>query len=283
MKTSIAALGIAASFVALRASAGAGRLDPTFVAEPSVAGNVSCIVVQPDGKVLVGGDVSGTIDPPICRLNQDGSLDPSFVPDGIPLYGDCIALQTNGQILAGGGGGVVRLFPDGSRDSTFNVAVQLASGGPDVYSIVVQPDGKILIGGAFDTVNNIPRGDIARLNNDGTVDTTFDPGTGISGIYAGYWSQVSSIALQPDGKIVIGGPFAKYNGQPRNDVTRLNTDGSLDGTFDPNLSFTDIWGVNAVALQPDKKIVVGGGVWGCQQRLLARAIRPPEVGYQGFS
>jgi uncharacterized delta-60 repeat protein len=114
----------------------------------------------------------------------------------------------------------------------------------------VQADGKILVGGAFTTLDGdlTLRNRIARLNADGSVDSTFDPDANVD---------VSALALQGDGKILIGGAFTTLAGgaTTRNYVARLNTDGTVDSTFNPNAS----WGVYALAVQADGKILVGGG------------------------
>jgi len=122
-----------------------------------------------------------------------------------------------------------------------------------VVSIAVQTDGKILIGGAFTTLNpngsgTVARSRIARLNADGTVDTTFNPNAN---------SSVQSIAVQTDGKILIGGSFTALNGGavPRNRIARLNADGTVDTTFNPNANSD----VVSIAVQTDGKILIGGG------------------------
>src|SRR5438309_937817 len=124
-----------------------------------------------------------------------------------------------------------------------------------VYVVVVQPDGKILIVGDFTTLSPnggaaVTRNRIARLNPDGTLDTAFDPSAN-NVIYA--------IALQADGKILIGGAFTTLspNGGAavtRNRIARLNPDGTLDTAFDPNANNV----VRAIAVQADGKILVGG-------------------------
>ena len=107
----------------------------------------------------------------------------------------------------------------------------------DVYSIAVQPDGKILIGGYFTTIGGVTRNRIARLNPDGSLDTAFDPNAN---------NNVYSIAVQPDGKILIGGNFTTIGGVTRNRIARLNPDGSLDTAFNPdannNVSFHRVAG-----------------------------------------
>ncbi|HOX57327.1 MAG TPA: immunoglobulin domain-containing protein [Verrucomicrobiota bacterium] len=114
-----------------------------------------------------------------------------------------------------------------------------------VYATAVQADGKILVGGEFTTLGGQPRHYLGRLNSDGTLDTTFNPG-------ADYL--VYSLTLQPDGKILVGGYFATLAGQTRNYLGRLNSDGTLDATFNPGPSS----GVYCIALQADGRILVGG-------------------------
>ncbi len=127
--------------------------------------------------------------------------------------------------------------------------------GPDgsVASVTLQPDGKVLIAGGFTMVNGVSRTRIARLNSDGSLDTSFL--SGMSGANAA----VVSVALQPDGKVLIGGYFTEVNGVSRNRIARLNDDGSLDTTFLNGMTGADRNGVVSVALQPDGRVLVGGG------------------------
>ena len=124
-----------------------------------------------------------------------------------------------------------------------------------ILAVVVQPDGKILVGGAFSAFSpndgpSVTRNGIARLNPDGTLDASFDPNAN---------GNVNAIALQADGKILIGGFFTTLspNGGVavmRNRIARLNPNGTLDATFDPNATGA----VRSLAVQPDGKILVGG-------------------------
>jgi uncharacterized delta-60 repeat protein len=118
-----------------------------------------------------------------------------------------------------------------------------------VAAVAVQPDGKVLIAGLFTTVNGTNRNSIARLNADGSLDGSFNPGTGVNGT-------VSSVALQLDGKVLIGGSFTSVNGTNRNNIARLNANGSLDGSFDPGTGANGI--VRSIALQSDGKVLIGG-------------------------
>jgi len=119
-----------------------------------------------------------------------------------------------------------------------------------VSDIVRQPDGKVVIGGMFDVASAAGRNHIARLNPDGTVDVDFNPGSGAD-------ANVNAVALQPDGKILIGGAFLTVNGLPRRGVARLNSDGSVDSTFNPG--FGTIGGaVQDILLLANGKILIAG-------------------------
>src|SRR6266851_1591525 len=162
-----------------------------------------------------------------------------------------LAVQADGKILVGGDfttlGGqsrlcIGRLNADGTLDTSFNPGADYL-----VNSLAVQADGKILAGGSFTTLGGQSRNFIGRLNADGTLDTSFNPAPGAnSGVY--------SLAMQADGKILVGGYFTILGGHSRNYLGRLNADGTLDTSFNPDVNF---W-VNSLAVQGDGKILVGG-------------------------
>ncbi|HRZ77244.1 MAG TPA: T9SS type A sorting domain-containing protein, partial [Bacteroidales bacterium] len=118
-----------------------------------------------------------------------------------------------------------------------------------VYTLAVQSDGRILVGGAFSLAAGQPRTRIARLMPDGSLDTSFNPGSGANG-------GVRSISLQADGKILIGGDFSSYNGVSVNRIARLLPDGSLDPSF-LNQGGTN-GTVKSIAIQTDGRIILGG-------------------------
>jgi len=127
-----------------------------------------------------------------------------------------------------------------------------------VGSLAVQADGKILVGGLFTTLRGQTRTNIGRLNADGSLDSSFNPGAG--GLSD---PSVNSLAVQADGKILVGGEFTTLAGQPRNYIGRLNADGSLDSSFNPGLarvfdSNLGFGGVACIAVQADGKILMGG-------------------------
>jgi len=118
-----------------------------------------------------------------------------------------------------------------------------------VFSLAVQVDGKILVGGYFTTLGAQSRNYIGRLNADGTLDTSFNPGAN---------NEVISLALQADGKVLAGGGFTTLGGQSRDRIGRLNADGTLDPSFNPSAGGVVYPSVYSLALQADGKIVVGG-------------------------
>ncbi len=145
----------------------------------------------------------------------------------------------------------------GNLDNSFNPGLGIVSGVGNCLAL--QPDGKIIVGGGFQFYDGTERRGIVRINHDGSLDRTFNPGQGTGG---GANLTVRSIALQPDGKIIIGGAFTHYDGIPRRGIARVNADGSLDHTFNPGtgapgLAVTS--SVRSVRLLPDGKIIVGGG------------------------
>ena len=214
----------------------------------------------------------------VGTLAQDGTFDPFFNPtdqgmarfDGLhwshqqglfPSEGvRAMTVQADGKLLVGGwfpGGllsiedpvfrpGIARLNVDGTQDAGFNAGTGFD--GP-VQTMVVQADGKILVGGAFLNCNGSSRKGIARLNADGSLDAGFTVGTGTGG-------SVFEIAVQTDGRILLGGNFTTYNALPTNRIVRLLSTGGDDGSFAIGTGFDAT--VNALAIQVDGKVLVGG-------------------------
>jgi uncharacterized delta-60 repeat protein len=230
-------------------------------------GEVDSLAVQADGKILVGGwftTLSGQTRDHTGRLNADGTLDTGFNPGAIGVNSAVysLAVQADGKILVGGYFATLgtqtrtnleRLNADGTLDSAFNPGTN-----GEVDSLAVQSDGKILVGGTFTMLGGQTRTNLGRLNADGTLDTGFNPGPVGGGFYRG----VDCLALQADGKILVGGGFTNLCGQPCNYLGRLNADGTLDSGFNPEPGPVDYSGsANSLALQADGKILVGGGFW----------------------
>jgi len=236
-----------------------GSLDGSFLPVNAPNNLVRALALQSDGKVVLAGDftsLGGISANRIGRLNSDGSPDPSFQPgSGANFSIYAVATQPDGRLVIGGSfsqyagivrGCVARLHADGSLDTSFDPG---SGANNQVTALCLQPDGKILIAGMFGTVNGVARNRIARLNGDGSLDTSFQPGTGAG-------SSVEALALQSDGKVLIGGIFSTFNGVPRSGVARLNGDGSLDLGFDPGTGANNT--VHSLAPQPDGKVLIGG-------------------------
>jgi uncharacterized delta-60 repeat protein len=259
-------LGGAFTIVNDEVRAGIARLNDTGTLDNAGAGvvrhDVAVVAVQSDGKIVIGGsfvNFAGASRNRVARLNNDGTLDTSFLATGAGANGDVLALavQADGKIVIGGNftnvngtarNRIARLNTDGTLDTNFVVG-----GGADsaVRKIAIQSDGRILIGGAFTNIDGVARNRIARLGANGTLDNSFlGSGTGANG-------PVSTLAVQSDGKVLIGGDFTSFNGTSRNRVARLNSDGALDAAF-----LASGTGANdqvfALALQSDGKILIGG-------------------------
>lgn len=247
-----------------------GSLDTSFEIGTGFNSYVVAITQQPDGKILTGGaftSYNGQTRNRIARLNSDGSLDTSF-NIGVGFSNSWvhkITLQSDGKILVGGSfteyngqaqNRIVRLNTDGSIDTSFVTGTGFNN---EIWSITLQPDGKILVGGHFTSYNGQSRNSIVRLNTDGSLDTSFNIGTGFN--ISEWTHSVGAIILQADGKILIGGSFTEYNGQTQKSIVRLNTDGSVDTSFNSEVGFYRYHAnglIHTMALQPDGKILVGG-------------------------
>jgi uncharacterized delta-60 repeat protein len=247
-----------------------GTRDTAFTTNTGTGfdSSVFSLAIQSDGKIVIGGDFTtfnGATVNRIVRLNSDGTRDTTFTTNtGTAFNGIVysIAVQSDGKLVIVGGfstfngatvNRIVRLNSDGTRDTTFTTNTGTAFD-LTVYSIVIQSDGKIIVGGNFTTFDGVTVNRIVRLNSDGTRDTTFTTNTG-----TGFSSNVSSIAIQSDGKIVTGGSFDTFNGTTVNYIARLNSDGTRDTSFTTNTGTAFSGIVNSIAIQSDGKIVIVGG------------------------
>jgi len=238
-----------------------GTVDPTFNPGTGPNGGVSVTSIQSDGKIIIGGSFTyynGIVINRIARLNTNGTLDTTFHM-GAGANSDVYAtsIQSDGKIVIGGGftsyngiaiNRIARLNTNGTIDTTFN----LGTGANNIVRATsILSNGKIIIGGSFITYNGIATNRIARLNTDGSLDATFNPGTGATG-------PILATSIQTDGKIIIGGSFISYNGITRNGIARLNSNGTLDGTFNPGTGLNTNGLVNNTSIQADGKIIIGG-------------------------
>ena len=246
----------------------AGGVDGTFVSLPGADAAVLAVSLYTNaalpallGKMIIAGDFTqydGTNRGRIARLNADGSLDNNFlrlvggVTNG-SIVG--VVVQPDGRVLAAGfftnvngvaRNHLVRLDLNGIVDPTFTIGT---GANAKINAIALQPDGKVVIVGDFTLFNGAAAPLVARLNTNGTLDATFNVGVGPN-------NRVQSLALQPDGRVLIGGDFTAVNGLVRNGLARLTTTGSVDVAFDPGVGFDGT--VNALAVRPDGKVFAGG-------------------------
>ena len=201
------------------------------------------IVIQPDGKIIVGGDYSNLFM--VARYNVDGSLDTTFDGDGIvttallnDVNNQSVLLQPDGKIIAGGGtdqgsitesdAALVRYNSDGSLDTSFDSDGKLTISVGDFTlftSVLMQPDGKIVAAGQSGT-NTL----VARFNQDGSLDPTFDLDGIVTEPPCGNSIGSGSAAIQPDGKIIFCSS-ANVDGDWNFLMFRFNLNGSLDTSF----------------------------------------------------
>ena len=237
-----------------------GTIDPVFSVGSGANGEVRDVAVGESGKVFIAGDFlsyKGTSRVRIALIGANGTVDAGFVPgSGADAAVHSVVALSGGKALIGGnflnynGDGVVRiarLNADGSRDIGFNPGT-----GPNglVRKVIALPGGKVLIGGDFTSYNGTARAGLAQLNSDGTLDTSFDPGTGVVG------GSLFAMVRMDNEKVMIGGGFSEYNGIPRAGIARVNDDGSLDASFDPGSGVNAP--VRALVVLGDGKVVVGG-------------------------
>ena len=236
-----------------------GSIDETFNIGTGFDNFVNFIKIQSDNKILIGGNFttySGVTTNRIIRLNTDGSIDNTFnIGTGFDNSIISIDIQSDNKILIGGNfttysgvttNRIIRLNTDGSIDETFNIGTGFNN---TIYSIKTQDDNKILVGGSFTTYSGATNNRIIRLNTNGSIDNTFNIGTGFD-------SSIISIDIQSDNKILIGGNFTTYSGVTSNRIIRLNTDGSIDNTFNIGTGFDSQ--VATIKSQLDGKILLGG-------------------------
>ncbi len=231
-------------------------------------------VQQGDGKFLAVGDFAGFNGQPgyrMLRINPDGTHDDTFDAGSGPnlllpqmlalsggrtlLYNLATSFTYNGTPIAR----VTRLEVDGSVDYSFNIGGGFLNGANSAVPNVAyeQPDGKIVLAGAFTSYNGITANGLVRLNPDGSHDATFDAG---SGPVATSGSTVIGIIGLPDGRLVINGNLTTYDTNPVNRVAILSSTGTLDGSFTGPVELNAA--VSQVLPQEDGKFILLGDFTG---------------------
>jgi uncharacterized delta-60 repeat protein len=263
-----------------------GQLDTSFgtggkvrTFNPLGSYEASGIVIQPDGKIVLGASGGGII---AVRYNTDGTLDPSFGLAGMAhsaLVNNVtdIQLQPDGRIVLLAtspslpGVYVLRLNANGSPDVSFDgdgaAFIPLSGARIEAHALAIQPDGRIVLTGDFQNTANFFDRDIfiARLNSNGSPDTGFGT-AGVVKRSIRLTDEAHDLQLQPDGKIVIAGSSGdQLNSDLDFLVLRLSPDGSYDNSFDGDgivLTALLPGGYDeeayALALQADGKILAAG-------------------------
>lgn len=261
--------GISCQFIA-RLNAN-GTQDMSFLIPPNtINGAVNAIALHDDRKVIAVGDFFtcyGQSMPHIARFNENGSLDLSFnIGSGFSSSAHTLLVLPDSRILVGGTfmvfngefcGNLALLTPQGPRDPSMNTNPGFGAG--MVLALLLQPDGKLLVGGEFQWHNGQPASCLIRLNMDGTRDPSFT-----SPIYP--YARVKTIDRQADGMLLIGGEYVSSMYNPNvpgpNRITRIHPNGPRDDDFplgegagtgsEPTAYVSDI------TVQADGRILVGG-------------------------
>lgn len=213
----------------------------------------------------LAGSITAAPTPSPTPTPTPGRIDATFVP--APGTNDAVNVvlpQPDGKVIVAGRftqanntsrNRIARFNFNGSLDTSFNPG---SGADAEITAAVLQPDGRIVVGGRFTSFNGFTHNRVCRLNADGSVDQSFGLGAGIN-------NSVFALALQSDGRILVGGQFTQVDLTLRFNLARLNTNGSVDLSFDPGNGPNG--DVNAIVIQPNGAIIIGGTF----------------IGYDGFS
>jgi uncharacterized delta-60 repeat protein len=227
------------------------------------------VAVQSDGKIILGGFFISQTTPSrsyLLRLNADGTFDPTFASDGL-VYTIKIYVLPDDSLLflrrvLGGANTLVKRGPNNQRNNAFTTNLgtgfsggsSFAGSSPYLADIKEVSPGNFIIVGSFTSFNGQTAGGVIKISETGVADTTFlsNAGTGAN-------NHVSSVVIQPDGKIILAGNFTTFNGVSANRIVRLNADGTVDTEFSNVIGsgFNNI--ATSMAAQSDNKIIVCGG------------------------
>ena len=264
-----------------------GTIDITFNIGSGFVGTTNSVKIQTDGKIIVGGSFSsynGINKKNLIRLLTDGTIDNNFnTGTGPSSTVTSVNIQSDGKMIILGSFSsynnisklqIARLNSTGVLDTSFTIEPIFLNTDLSIQGYLYDPtksysysqlfnsisfltNGKMILGGAFQTTT-FSGANIKRINANGTFDATFNTTyvTGANG-------PVNAIAIQNDGKIIIGGGFSEFNSYLSPGIVRLNTDGSVDTSFISNFytRYNKITTINDICIQPDGKILVTGLLW----------------------
>lgn len=263
-----------------------GTVDASFGSGGSVVTPIgtaddraAALVLQDDGKLVAAGFSS--LGFTLVRYQPDGSLDTGFGSGGIvtttPVSGtagaSAMVRQPDGKLVVVGasppGIELVRYNPDGTLDSSFDgdgvVTTDVTLGDESPEAMVIQPDGRIVVGGGYTPPGGYKDYFLARYNADGSLDATFDGDGLVTTVVGGSFDELLALTLQPDGRLIAGGRFqAIGSGNENFLLVRYNTDGSLDASFSGGIVTQDLGSISdlirEIVVQPDGKILAIGRV-----------------------
>lgn len=252
-----------------------GIFDSDLAAGAGANSAINSVLVQPDGKIVLGGSFttwSGATANRILRLNADGTKDTSFSANIGTAANNAIftmALQSDGKIIAAGNltswngapvGRIVRLNANGTRDTAFttNTGTGSFQAAGTIYTILLQSDGKILLGGLFTRWDLGVAPHLIRLNSDGTTDAGFlaNLGTGSNNVI--YSMTVQHDTAQSVDRIILGGNFTTWNGVAASRILCLNSDGTRNTLFDTSVGSAASDTVYVLGSQSDGRTIVTG-------------------------
>jgi uncharacterized delta-60 repeat protein len=252
-----------------------GTKDTSFINTRSQLINNGSIVRRSDGKFISNSTFAGTDITTIIPINTNGQIDTSISEmqlnsNGLSFPND-VKVQSDGKILVAGDyqkfqwPNSYTVYPNFVRfnsSSGESVSLQIDTAfmanlgtgvGGFVLSIALQQDGKILLGGGFTSINGTTCNRVARINQDGTLDTLFNSNIGTAAN-----NTVRKIVVQPDGKIIVAGSFTNFNGSTINRIVRLNSNGTTDSSFSTNIGSGASGNVLNAIVQSNGGIVLTG-------------------------
>jgi len=241
-----------------------GSLDSSFDAGIGFNSGVNHILVTPNKDIIAAGTFNAfnkTSIAKLVKINPSGALDTSYTPGIYDNIYD-MALNASGQVIAIGGffywgtfatpqETIVRINPDGTRDTTFNIGTSF-SPVRSASAIDIQSDGKAIVGGNFNLYRGSNSPKIARINTDGSYDSTFSVGTGFNDV-------VNDLRILSDGSIIVVGNFTSYKGTSGiNRIAKLSSNGTIDHTFNANIGTSLTTAPLVVKEVPGVGILIGG-------------------------
>lgn len=198
----------------------AGNVDLGFTGPASFQG--TGVKVLANGKILYSSTSGLGAGNRMYRLTSGGSLDGTYVMDAsINTIRNAWVVDSADRVIFAAGNGLVRLLVDGALDTSFNPNLGVYG---QVHTIARQTDGKVIVAGEFTAFNGVPTIKLVRTNSDGTLDPTYNTGTGFNAI-------PTKMVVQTDGKLLVIGPFTSYNGTAAPGIVRLMPNGTVDPLF----------------------------------------------------